>query len=557
LSVVLVILTFLWAGESQMLNETRSRNLQIASIVSKDINAQVNGILSDAKVFTSHLETLGPDLDTQATAMLALRISAPQRYHGIYYYDGSGNLLLYLNDSLPSLLQIKDASEIVSQPPVALDSTITAAYSAANFSGYYVSDAHFTTGDSVPVFYVSQSVEFPGGVSRIVVLEIDLQDIWQRIASMTIGHSGYTYVITDQGLIVAHPDPTKLGQLIPSVLKPLTSGSGGWASYKQQPGGKAVLAAYSPVGQPTGWGVLVVQDESELNSAVVRTGAVVVGIWLLLAMIGTVSILWMVGKFTGPIVELTRTTHDIARTGDLKKTAMNSSHDEVGQLSLAFDNMIERLQNTEGRLEHVAEEERTRLARDLHDAVSQTLFSVSLIAEVLPRIYERDPEQGKARLEELRQLTRGALAEMRTLLLELRPASLAEANLPDLLKQLAEAVTGRARIPVELRIEGCGELPTEVRVAFYRISQEALNNVAKHSGATHAILSVSCHDERVRLTVEDDGSGFDSATAGAGQLGLGIMRERAEAVGAILQVDSKPGEGTTVVATWRPPTGTD
>ena len=190
--------------------------------------------------------------------------------------------------------------------------------------------------------------------------------------------------------------------------------------------------------------------------------------------------------------------------------------------------------------------ERQRLARDLHDAVSQTLFSVSLIAEVLPRIYARDPAQGAQRLEELRQLTRGALAEMRTLLLELRPAALAEANLPDLLKQLGEAVTGRARIPVEVASEDTGALPADVRLAFYRIAQEALNNVAKHSGAAKAKLSLAPLPGQpggARLTVEDDGAGFDPAGAGGGQLGLGIMRERAEAVEGRLLICSAPERG--------------
>ena len=196
------------------------------------------------------------------------------------------------------------------------------------------------------------------------------------------------------------------------------------------------------------------------------------------------------------------------------------------------------------------------MARDLHDAVSQTLFSVSLIAEVLPRIYARDPEQGAARLEELRQLTRGALAEMRTLLLELRPGALADAGLPDLLKQLGEAVTGRARIPVEVTTDGAPELPVEVRLAFYRIAQEALNNVAKHSGAAAATLTLAPLDDQpggARLTVTADGTGFDPAGAGGGRLGMGIMKERAEAVGATLLLCSAPGEGTTATVTWRPP----
>jgi signal transduction histidine kinase len=139
---------------------------------------------------------------------------------------------------------------------------------------------------------------------------------------------------------------------------------------------------------------------------------------------------------------------------------------------------------------------------------------------------------------------------MRTLLLELRPAALAEVNLPDLLKQLGEAVVGRARIPVEVHAEDNIELPADVRVALYRIAQEALNNVAKHSGATKARVGLACEQRQVRLTVEDDGVGFDPAAAGAGQLGLGIMRERAEAVGAELDVRSVPREGTRVTVNW-------
>ncbi|MDH4135840.1 MAG: GAF domain-containing sensor histidine kinase, partial [Anaerolineae bacterium] len=206
-------------------------------------------------------------------------------------------------------------------------------------------------------------------------------------------------------------------------------------------------------------------------------------------------------------------------------------------------------------------EERNRLARDLHDAVTQTLFSASLIAEVLPRIWERNPDEGRHRLEELRELTRGALAEMRTLLLELRPAALADAELGDLLRQLAESVTGRARVPVTVTVEGHRPLPVEVKVALYRIAQEALNNVAKHAGASQATVSLRCTppfppeiggEQRgdVELRVSDDGRGFDSESIPPESLGLGIMRERAEAIGAMLTVESEIGHGTEVVVVW-------
>jgi signal transduction histidine kinase len=195
--------------------------------------------------------------------------------------------------------------------------------------------------------------------------------------------------------------------------------------------------------------------------------------------------------------------------------------------------------------------ERNRLARDLHDAVTQTLFSSSIIAEVLPRIWDRDPEEARRRLEELRELTRGALAEMRTLLLELRPSALVEARLADLLRQLAESITGRARVPVALEVEGECQLDAEVKVALYRIAQEALNNVAKHAGASAASMRLSCQPGQVELFVRDDGQGFDPASLPPNSLGLGIMRERAEAIGAALTIESRPGSGTQIEVLWR------
>jgi signal transduction histidine kinase len=183
--------------------------------------------------------------------------------------------------------------------------------------------------------------------------------------------------------------------------------------------------------------------------------------------------------------------------------------------------------------------------------VTQTLFSASLIAEVLPRLYERDREEGSRRLQELRELTRGALAEMRMLLLELRPATLTEVSLGDLLRQLAEATTGRSRVPIEVSIEGGCSLPPDVHIALYRIAQEALNNVARHAGATCASLHLRCNDSAVEMRVRDDGRGFDVGSITPAHLGVSIMRERAEDIMADLDIESGRAMGTTVSVTWR------
>jgi signal transduction histidine kinase len=197
-------------------------------------------------------------------------------------------------------------------------------------------------------------------------------------------------------------------------------------------------------------------------------------------------------------------------------------------------------------------EERERLARELHDAVTQTLFSASLIAEAVPHLWERDPDEGRRRIEELRRLTRGALSEMRTLLLELRPASLMEAPLGQLLKQLAETAASRANLEVSIRSDGdAWSLPPEVHLVVYRVVQEALNNTCKHGAATHATVHVRWRHDGLHARVTDNGRGFEPRADTRGRLGLVIMQERARAVGARLRIQSQLGHGTTVDLHWR------
>lgn len=194
--------------------------------------------------------------------------------------------------------------------------------------------------------------------------------------------------------------------------------------------------------------------------------------------------------------------------------------------------------------------ERNRLARDLHDSVTQTLFSATMIADVLPRLFDRNHEEVKKRLQELAELTRGALAEMRTLLLELRPAKLMEAPIQELLRQLADATAGRTKAHVTLKLEGDGHLPDPIKVAFYRIAQEALNNVAKHARARHVQIVLQRTVDFVQLLIVDDGCGFTFTTIAPENLGLGIIRERAEEIDAALVIHSQPDQGTQVSVRW-------
>jgi two-component system nitrate/nitrite sensor histidine kinase NarX len=195
-------------------------------------------------------------------------------------------------------------------------------------------------------------------------------------------------------------------------------------------------------------------------------------------------------------------------------------------------------------------EERQRLARNLHDAINQSLFSAGLIAEVLPRLWDRDQEEARRSLEDLRKLTRGAMAEMRALLAELRPSTLTDAELGDLLRLLGNAFTGRTNIPAKVTVMGQGVLPAEVQVAIYRVCQEALNNVAKHAGASLVEIDLKHEENAIELSIRDDGQGFDPERTASGHYGLSMMRERAEGVGAQISIRSQPGHGTELTIHW-------
>ncbi|MFN2284003.1 MAG: histidine kinase, partial [Anaerolineae bacterium] len=265
---------------------------------------------------------------------------------------------------------------------------------------------------------------------------------------------------------------------------------------------------------------------------------------------------WMEGSAThSELIVPIRIKGEILGVLDVQSSRLNAfdESDLVTMQSLASQAAV-AIQNArlyEQTQQAVVLEERQRLARELHDAVTQTLFSASLIAEVLPVSWNRDVQEGQKLLRELHQLSRSALAEMRTLLLELRPAALVEARLTDLLRQLADATAGREGVPVTVTVEDVPKLPPDVHVTFYRTAQEALNNVVKHSRASQVEINLHCVPRvGVELLVRDDGRGFDPAQAHSDGLGLGIMHERAQAIGALLEIESELGSGTQVRLVW-------
>ena len=236
----------------------------------------------------------------------------------------------------------------------------------------------------------------------------------------------------------------------------------------------------------------------------------------------------------------------------------------IEKMSLDIANLSENALLLDQALDLAMVEERNRLARELHDSVSQVLYSASLMAELLPQRFKRSPEAALETASELRRLTRGALAEMRTLLLELRPSGITKMPLGELLAQLIESVTSRTELSFELNVENIPPLPPEIQIAFYRIAQESINNVVKHAQASKITLSLSAIPSiaartiagwtgEIAMRITDDGFGFRPEDPFIENLGLGIMRERAAAIEAIYDLKSQPGEGTEVTLVWHCP----
>lgn len=200
----------------------------------------------------------------------------------------------------------------------------------------------------------------------------------------------------------------------------------------------------------------------------------------------------------------------------------------------------------------VAHEERQRLARDLHDAVSQTLFSANVIAETLPRLFDTNADAVRAGLNDLADLTRSALSEMRTLLVELRPKAIIETELDVLFEHLIGGL--KSRTPSKLFLNKAGNrylLPPETQIALYRIAQESINNAIKHAQAQHIRLELVYQPEEVQMIVSDNGIGFETTQIPSGHMGIIIMAERARTGKIKLDIQSKLNEGTTVKAIWR------
>lgn len=227
-------------------------------------------------------------------------------------------------------------------------------------------------------------------------------------------------------------------------------------------------------------------------------------------------------------------------------------HSELRLFRLAANLIAISVENTrQFQREHemTALEERQRLARDLHDSVTQLIFSVMLMAQSVGTAYKRDAEEGERRIARMMELSQQALTEMRALLTELRPVSPVENGLIPAIRQHIERIAARENIVITFQEQNYTAQARHTEEALYRIIQEALNNTLKHAHATHAEITLERQQGQIRLSICDDGRGLEMDKLPphqTGQFGLQGIRERVARLGGTVALESRPGQGTTL-----------
>jgi len=268
--------------------------------------------------------------------------------------------------------------------------------------------------------------------------------------------------------------------------------------------------------------------------------------------VGAVFGLLSTRRLLGRLRSLADSTDAVA-AGDYDRRVPVAGGDEVGRLETGFNRMAERLADamaTERALAGAGE--RARIARELHDSISQDLFSLRLLAGGLRRALP-DGSPMHPRVEAMERTVSGTLNEMQALLLELRPVALRGAGLGPALDELARAYRDRLGIMVETELEPV-VLDPAAEPPLLRVAQEALANAVKHARPSTVVVRLARgEDGRIELSVRDDGTGFDPERAAERHgMGLGLMRERMAELGGELRVESAPGRGTTVRARLAP-----
>src|ERR671921_128591 len=380
---------------------------------------------------------------------------------------------------------------------------------------------------------------------------------------LTLGPGdGYLFVVDDEWQLLASDrdlegfsegEPLDL-ETFPGLDTVLTAALGGeqdpWRLQARSPDERQLYMA-APVFDDDGRvrgavvGALGIPDLAVVTLVVLGGGAM--GRRVPAAIIGTIFGFVTAWSLTRRLRRLAHAARAWSR-GDFSMKPSDRSKDELGQLSRELNSMAGQLENlleTQGELATL--EARNSIARDLHDSVKQQVFATSLQIAAARALIEQDREAAESHLGRADELVRLAQKELNVLIHQMRPATLEGKGLPAALGDYAAEWSRRSEIPAEVHVRDQREVPLEVEQALFRVAQEALANVARHSGAKSVEVDLVYDPDRLMLRVTDDGRGFDPKKNTGDGFGLQSMNERVATLGGYVDVESAPGKGTRVV----------
>jgi signal transduction histidine kinase len=418
---------------------------------------------------------------------------------------------------------------------------------------------------AVPIF--SREGDFEGVLAGRFYVRF--QRIGEEIQKLQVSDVGEAYLIDRNGQVIYHPDYSLISADFSqrgSVFN-LMRGEYDGALILQELGKARQVVGYAIV-DVTGWG-LVIQEPWADVVAPARISlrpiilALLVGVVLVAAIV-----LWGAQRVVRPIAELAVRARRVA-SGDYSVQVIPSSIRELRDLGSDFNRMVEQIARYQAGLRqyvaaitHTQEEERKRIARDLHDDTIQSLIAIGQRVELAREAISEDPEDAKEQLRELRKMVTLTIDGVRQTSRDLRPTVLEDLGMVPALQYLVNELGQKDTIDVSLNVEGSTEdLSPALEVAVYRIVQEALTNIRRHSQSSHAHVDAQFLTHQIIITVQDDGIGFDMPEETAelvktGSLGLMGVEERAQLFGGQMSIASQTGQGTTVkVVLLRNPRG--
>lgn len=382
------------------------------------------------------------------------------------------------------------------------------------------------------------------------LVQLGIPGIIQDLVSNEHTHA---YLIDEDGHILYASYAEQVDQPLPNsqAVSAVLTGESGFLRKSEQD----EIIGYSPITR-LGWGLVVEEPWESVTSPQFRVThsltIIIIAILLLGLVVVSFSTLWVIRPLQrlenrasllvqGNFSAIVQPVGGIQEIGDLQQSLI--------QMAKAVQQAQTRLHNYIGAITTAQEDERTRLARELHDDTVQTLIALNHQTQMAQRTLERDPTSAYQRLSEVRLTVEQAIQDIRNMIHGLRPSYLSELGLVPALEALAE----QENSPLKVQLEVSGEvqrLPDAVEMALYRITHEALNNIHKHSGADHASIILSFAPESTTLTITDNGRGFNvpefQQLTTSGHYGLIGMQERAQLIGATLKIESSLYQGTTL-----------